>query len=478
MFQVIKIKINKIFKFIFLVLVFNVFSFKYSVLYGSSLNIDTEYRLRGLNYLNTDFDTTTSEDSIAYYNQRLKLSIYGKLSAGRFGSEIEIYTGLQSLGIVGSTNTITVFSSSNTVSENNWQNEFPYPNTNFLPFISYAYMKLTNVNGLPVDLIMGRQPIEYGSGLIIGDNGMGYDSIRLIINYPRNYKTEIFTSKLKENFKNRSDKDINGVVISGPYKKTNFEFGYFDYQDYSGTIYRQGLLSQPTKSIVKQFYDFRIFKKDETKGQYGIEYAIEKGEILKSDDSKIKIDNAKAYLFSALLISQTKLGKTTVRFNVAGASGDENIQDINDDDSSFVPDLTKRFDGLDRSGYATFLNIAPYDSLLDVFQQNYSGFGTINLKVNFSPLYGWEFGIGYYYFSAAETISGNLDAPQASKPEIYYLGQKYSLGIERDISVKYVYSKYIDFSFVWAVYIPSSMIKVIKNTKPDEMYLFETNWRF
>lgn len=95
-----------------------------------SLNLDTEYRIRGLNYPNLDFDISISTDARAYYTQRLRISILGKFEPG-----IEICAKIQSLGIVGSSSTLTDFL---------WQKSLPYPKTDFYPFIENVYFKISD----------------------------------------------------------------------------------------------------------------------------------------------------------------------------------------------------------------------------------------------------------------------------------------------------------------------------------------------
>lgn len=165
--------------------------------FASTLNIETDYRLRGLAYLNLDFNTGTPGDAVAYYNQRLRFSLNGKFPTSKSNSDIEIFTKFQSIGIVGSSQ--TVISSSITTTRFNWMNDLPYPNRVFQPFVENAYLKYTNVDGNPLDIIFGKQPLEYGSGFIVSDNDAGLNALRFIIKYPKNYNTEFFTAKIAEN---------------------------------------------------------------------------------------------------------------------------------------------------------------------------------------------------------------------------------------------------------------------------------------
>ncbi len=204
-----------------------------SLFCASLLNLETEYQLRGLAYPNLDYDTSTSTDSRAYYTQRLRLTIKGNFSPG-----VEICTKLQSIGTVASTTTWQTF---------DWQKQYPYPNTNFVPFIENAYVKIIEPKGYPFSITIGRQPLEYGTGLIISDNGAGLNALKLTIDYPKipfgineNLRTEIFTAKIAENFFNSRDLDIQGIVFNLPIKGKNYEFSYIEQNDFTGTIYSQG----------------------------------------------------------------------------------------------------------------------------------------------------------------------------------------------------------------------------------------------
>ena len=122
-----------------------------SVFASSTLDIGTDYRIRGISMTSTDYGATGGED-YAYYSQRALAHI-----GGRFSPNIEFMTQFQALGIAGSTGTIT------DPSANPAGNR--YPNTNFTPWIQTAYLKAKKFMIWPVDLTVGRQPITLGEAL-------------------------------------------------------------------------------------------------------------------------------------------------------------------------------------------------------------------------------------------------------------------------------------------------------------------------
>src|SRR3989339_1070130 len=126
-----------------------------SPLGAASLRIDTDYRLRGVSFPNLDFDAATSTDVIHYYSQQLKIAVIGKPA-----DNIEIGAKITSLGVIGSTNPIFAV---------------PYQKTDFNPYLENAYLKIVNFSGIPLDIIIGRQSMTFGDGLIVTDNGTGFN---------------------------------------------------------------------------------------------------------------------------------------------------------------------------------------------------------------------------------------------------------------------------------------------------------------
>ena len=347
---------------------------------ASSLSLDTEYKLTGLSYPNMDFDTGTSTDTRAYYTQRLRLKITGK-----FSPDIEIVTRLQAIGVVGSSapysqNTGTGSSVAN-FQQFEWQKKYPYPNIGFNPFIENIYFRAANFSNMPLEVTIGRQPIQYGNGLIVSDNDAGMNALRFAVDYPLKLHTEFFTAKITENFSPASDHDLQGLVFRYPLKNNDLEVGYFEQKDFSGTRYVQGRKSENTSSISKTFYDLIISKKGSW-GFYSFEYAMQKGNIQlvnnTSDGYGNSIDlDGKAFVAQGRLINEkTRMGKVAAYALLSGCSGDEktaaDVGDINtsfesfDEDESFNPDFTRKYNGLRRNGWGEYFGATLSDCLWDV----------------------------------------------------------------------------------------------------------------
>ncbi|OGS24193.1 MAG: hypothetical protein A2314_06220 [Elusimicrobia bacterium RIFOXYB2_FULL_50_12] len=425
-----------------------------SPLGAASLRIDTDYRLRGVSFSNVDFDASTSTDAIHYYSQQLKIAI-----TGRPADKIEIGTKITSLGVVGSTNTIFAV---------------PYPRTDFTPYIENAYLKLENFSDIPLDIIIGKQSIIFGDGLVISDNGAGFNALRFIGRYdkPLPLQAEIFTAKISENFRPNSDHDLYGGVLQTTWRNLLWEIGYFEDNDASGSKYRQGGLETGTQAIVKQFYDFRIGKKEDI-AAYQFEIVKQGGYVKKTDNSSINLDGMGYLAYGHLVGEKTKLGKVKAHALLQVSSGDDNTSALDDADESFSPDFTRRYDGIERAGYGELFAATPSDSFF-ALPAPYSGIGTLSVGAEFSPLYAWTFGATYFLYSASQ---GPRGAPNASGFERLF-GAEFALGVELDLSVEYVHSKYTAARFSFNRYTPPHYDIYWPKTEPDGRYQLEITTRF
>jgi hypothetical protein len=112
---------------------------------ASVLDIGTEYRLRGIAYTKANLGQTDNAD-YAYYSQRALAHI-----GGRFSPNIEMMVQFQALGVAGATTTTV----SNGIANPGGTR---YPNTNFQPWVQWAYFKASHLYDSPMDLTVGRQP--------------------------------------------------------------------------------------------------------------------------------------------------------------------------------------------------------------------------------------------------------------------------------------------------------------------------------
>jgi hypothetical protein len=430
------------------------------LLRADTLNVDTEYRLRGVYFANLDYDKTTSTDALHFYDQRLCISIGGK-----FAPNVEIGSKITALGIVGTTT--------------NYFNA-PFPRTDFTPYIENAFVKIINMADTNLDLTVGKIGLVFGDGLIIDDNGAGFNALKLDGNYKLPvpfsnkvipFKGELFLAKISESINQDTDSDLFGGVATLDFKKNLVEIGYFDQRDYSGTPFALGSLSTPTKSIQKQFYDIRIGKKEKL-AAYQFEIVKENGIITKPNLTSVNIDGLGWVASGKLIGEKTKLGKVEARAGLAVFSGNDNTASLDHTDNSFSPTFTKRWDGLERSGYGELVAATPMDAFIK-FPDPYSGFSTLSVGAGFTPLYAWTFGVDYYLFSATQGPKG---ATTASGFERIF-GAEFSLGIELDLSAKLELSKYVSMRVSYARYTPPTDVYWPK-MDPLDRYAWEVTSKF
>lgn len=498
---------------------------------ADSLNIDTDYRLRAISYTNNDFNDTTN-DSIDFYSHRLKLSFIGQFNEG-----IEIGSKLSAFEVIGSTTTLF---------------QTPYQKTDFTPNIENAYLKITKFINLPADVTIGKQNLEYGDGLIIGDNGVGYNAALVHIYdmrniftsvggfvskpfkntgvgakvkkisksiyldkilYPfgflyeklyikktlssgyssaresvvsiaeSNYPVDLFTAKISEGFYTKTDRDIYGFIIGAKLPKHKLEFMYFEDYDYSAANYNYAGVSNKTSGITKNFYDLRLTRKEKVM-EYSAEAVWQRGTVSFQNAQNINFLGYGYLLKGKLIAENTKIGKVAARTLFLNCSGDDNPAD--DNDESFSPSFTKRYDGLEKSGFGKLFALNPVDTALPV-NSNYSGLNVFSVGTDLNPIYGWDIDITYFLYS---TSKGPKDqtAPKAKGLEqiLVYMGslgksdEAFIIGLELDLGVKYVFSKYLDLGFYYCRYTPPAYNAAgyWPTRNPATYYQFELHSRF
>jgi hypothetical protein len=259
-------------------------------------------------------------------------------------------------------------------------------------------------------------------------------------------------------------------ITSGKYE---YQISYFTDNDASGSQYIKGNNAFPSTSINKNFYDFFMTRK-EAISNIRFEIAKENGSAKNAAGDSISLDGMGYNIYGELIGEKTKLGKVAAHAQIAYATGDNNPNTFTDD-GSFNPGQTRRFDGLERVGYGELFAASPYDSLLPLPANSYySGLDTLNVGVDFSPMYGWNFGVDYFYFAAS---LGPQGAPDASGFEKLY-GANFSLGVEMDLYIKFTHSKYVESKFSFSRYTPPAFIVFWPTSDPATRYQFELSAKF
>jgi len=424
-------------------------------IYPAIINIDTEYKLTDISYSNIkNFDS--------FYNQSLTLLLQGK-----FEPKIEISVKLRSLGILGSTASI---------SQASWQAEYPYKSINFDPFIENVFIKAENFSELPVDLIIGKQPLEYADGTVISDNNTGFSTFKAIIKYPSLVTTEIFTSKIVERFQRSTDFDVYGLVSSAAFFNHGIQLYIQSETDNSGTtLFKESGNDTITKTINTNYFGMQI-NRFISNFSYSAIYFIGEGNYTKPDDSSSEIHNKSWTVTGTALINEHTrwVGKLNTKLTISGSTPNELVQPVNL--TAFSPALRKRYTGLEKYGWGEILGMNGNDSFFDDIQKYYSGYGIIGIDFLISPAANWDICLSNIFFNAANaySVSGNT-FPEFGLP---YFGQKHSLGMETGIIAKYAHSNYLEFKFKYAQYNPPDFKDIWLDNGPMQKISVEITGRF
>lgn len=439
---------------------------------ADSLFVDTEYRLRSINISNLDYDKATSSDTLNYYEQRISISIGGRFSPG-----VEIGSKITATDLQGET---TGFFN------------VPYPRTDFTPYVENAFVKINRVADTGLDLTVGKAPLEFGDGLIVSDNGTGFNVIeldgQLRIPLPYAYwapgkpfkygiywlpsKFRSFMSKISEKINRDMDNDVAGGSATIEIFDHAVEFGYFDSRDYSNSMYSLGTINMPTFSILKQFYDLRVGKQFNS-WSYSVECARQEGLLTKNDTHTIKFAGYGTVMKGNYLFEKTKLGKIEARAMCSMFSGSESIGvNTTDEETAFTPDYTKRWDGFKRGAYGELFGATPFDSFMTL-NPEYTGINTINAGVSVMPRDIWTISADFLMFSAARGRAGKDTSWLEQR-----FGGRYSLGTELDMGIKLAMNKYASFKVSFARFNPPDSDDFAPNQDPVDRYAMEMLAKF
>lgn len=403
---------------------------------ATTLIVETDMDLNGISYSNLDYNNITSTDAVSFYAQRLRLGVGGKFAPG-----VEIMARIQSLGVVGSTSTALPTSLAGF-------RMHPYPNISGVPFVEHLYFKLTEFDGYPAVLTIGRQPFDVGDGLL-SDNSAGINALKLRVNYPEKLTADIFTAKVSEGFYADSDFDVYGLDLSYALDKDRIILIYVSEQDSTGTLYERGIPA-PTSRIVRNFLKMGVKRRDEF-GEYRATYARGSGEIQFAEAAgAVGLDSYAWEISGNLRSKYTKLGEVSAGLFISMFSGEDDSLATGDKDSEFRPSLARRYNGLEPYGHGRLFGAAYNSAAIDL-PEGYSGINTVGIHFDFSPFYRWTFGVDYFLFSSSEHPLRPLS--EASGFE-RLLGAKYSLGAEMDLSVKCQLSKNLAAAFGYFRYTP------------------------
>ncbi|MFH1378753.1 MAG: hypothetical protein ABII23_00620 [bacterium] len=406
---------------------------------AASLDIETEYRFRGLSYNNPDFNQFI-RDNTAFYENRLRLSIKGSPI-----ENIQIISRIQALGLAGGTTNYTLVGGTNTIR---------YPDTGFQPWVENIYIKLDNVNNMPLTLQIGKQPFLYGSGFIFADDELGFNAIKAIWHFSDQFKLETFTAKINESRFGEDDLDAYGLAAVSKTSHSEWLLGIFSEKDRTGNpvIGSQEIYNIPTAAVDKYFLEYYL-KKILQGAYYSINIALQRGDITYTDSTMpnqkyqgsndFKVDKLFDYLeplgfvFEGGLKSYGNTFTGPIEVHTAWGLGTGDDQGSVIENEAFSPSFGHQYDGLERTGFGEFYSATLYDAY-PALPIGYSGIQIINLGGFISPYAQLKIGIDYYIFDAQQAAPG---------------GAK-ELGREFDLTFRYPYSNYISLDASYAMFFP------------------------
>ena len=422
-------------------------------LQATKLDLGVEYRLRGLSYSNPDFDSSTS-DTQAFYSQRAFLGFSLKnIVLGNYGGEtqdLDVTLRLQALSIAGSSSPVKApFDRIGS----------RYPNTNFTPWVQNAYLKASNLFGFPWQLIIGRQPLILGSGLILSDDDLGTTAIKAEIPFSTRWidlESQIFTAKSSESQTGDRDLDLHGLSFKIPSEGV-WELAYLLERD----------KSQPAiKSSVKNFFSLRyslewdqISFDGESAWQQGTAKSAAQGQ----SDTRISGNAVKVQGAWRQPVSHYGEGKARLLFGFG--SGDKSSTLSKDE--SFFPSLGHRFNGLERSGFGEFYGASLYDALggssttARGLPPGASGIQVVGLGITLPPWKKITLDLDYFVFHAQKVASGNR-----------------SLGSEFDSRLSYSLQDKLFFSLTAALFSPGEGSRTGPNKSSAKRLKIEATGRF
>jgi hypothetical protein len=425
-----------------------------SLFAASTLDIGTQYRIRGISMTRTDYGATDNQN-YAYFSQRALAHV-----GGRFSPNIEFMMQFQAIGVVGSSSPLT-----NPI-VNPALNR--YPNTNFTPWIQTAYMKANQLYDLPLDLTIGRQPITLGDGFILSDDDLGFTGIRLESRLPwYGLKAQAFTFKIADSLQGASDTDVFGVEFTKPARNIRYQLAWVSERDATGsTVYIRptenpndanrfpaGAQTDFTASrITRTFYDARLEGRLLEGGFYKAELAFQSGSVSRSSATLGHVDlGGYAFLVSGGLYTKfSKYGPIEVHglFGVASGDGGDPTKD-----KSFRPTFGHRFDGLERGGFGEYYGASLYDAIpsarynpsastpaVSGLPPGNSGIRVIGAGVTTHPTSLVSIGIDYFVYTSQESA---IFSPAPSES---------NLGSELDFGIGFAYTNYMAFRFTAAFF--------------------------
>src|SRR3989339_325021 len=299
---------------------------------------------------------------------------------------------------------------------------------NYTPQIENVFVKFKEINDYPIDLIVGRQPVKIGQGIIVDDDGLGFDALRLQGTIPLvNIRADTFLIKRVETsatqYTNEKGEDLYSIGGNWTYDD-DYNFRVYYFVENSSSPLKKDFISLRADGRFKQGVDYRA-------------------EIIKAGGGYSGI----SYLVGLTAYSKIKrLGTTSVNLEYAVGSGQNN-------GLGFDPTYGHKTDGLERAGYGEYFgaSISDFYGGLKNFKADGQGVHTTLLGLGFEPYNKLHMDFNYY-------VLFSLDSPELSGQESY-------LGEEFDIMASYKYTENCSINLLYGKFSPLRILKTEGITK-------------
>jgi hypothetical protein len=340
----------------------------------------------------------TSNKDESHFYQRTRFLIEGILEKG-----VTVGLKLQSRGFWGvDTSTVTIEG---------------LTRRNMLPWIENAYVKVDEFFGLPLYLTFGRQPLQYGNGLLVDDNASGYDAIKLSALLPWRFECELLMLKPTEadgvSPDNWKEKSGYGLFIKRKWKSITPQISGFWQRD-------------RTTGIDKQFLGLDL------SGKLGKGFDCRGRIVTQSGKGEGKDYGGLAYILGGDFEAETKIGKGMLVCEYFVGSGEA---PITGKDENFISDYAH----LSEEEYGEYYMENRSEVRIEDPDYAIANLKIFKLGLSIFPLPDLKTGLNYFIYNS-------------------YI-PKGSIGDELDIFVKYDYSSNLSLRLGYSTFMAGKLAK-------------------
>ncbi len=426
------------------------------------LDIGAEYRLRGIQIGNPNYGSdgplgANQTVDQKYYSQRARVYLTGKFDPG-----IELGTVIQAIGVAGSSTPITGH----------------YPKEDFSPFIENIYIQINEFHDWPLNFKVGRQPYVWGSGLLISDDGMGFDGISIDAGPFWGLKPHLFTAKATERLVGEHDSDLYLAGLDYQWGIHNIKVGWVMERNNTGAPYSNITTTNSVVSdkISRSYYDLQVSGRLEQGAFYNAEYVMQSGKA-NIPGQEVKLSGSALTFEGGFDFIHPRYKRMVLAFVFMQGSGDDVF--TKDQDERFLPSFGRKYDGLERVGAGDFFAATPYSffnqsraivnrpiggsAVNSTFSYDsiFSGIRVYGFRGSVTPWDAFTAGLEFYLYTAREKPVQGASGPGLSPITI----DDGDIGRELVISARYNYSKKVNFTIRWGKFFPGVLLNDIGSSR-------------